>query len=253
MAPARLLPFVGATLFVLGNAAQGNGASPGQSATTYSAEFGQDGACLPDVNGLREKVGLTKLVQATEPAKKLPPFEPGENKWDDFCKDVLRGGGKGSKGTVSGSDDGRASAMYAMMVLTSAAVDCTAFVGRVKSAYKGFSGFPPAPGQNTALYENPDVLFFTAALNPSEGANADCRVVTCTETTVTPPSGGQKKERKGYAMLCMTTPNVLSDGSSPPYTKEQWEKIASVLKASAPAVAPSMFFVLLAAIGWALL
>ncbi|CDJ35460.1 SAG family member [Eimeria mitis] len=256
MAPVKLLPLLGATIAVLGNATPGDGASPGGSTTTtYSVELGAEGACLSDINGLREKGGLSKFVQPTEAGKQLPSPENSDNKWDAFCQDVLRAGKQGLKASLPSDDDGSSSAMYGMMVISSSKVDCSAVVDRWKDAYKSFSGFPPAPDQASGLYDNSDTVMFTALFNPSSGATADCRVATCTETvTTTVPSEQPKKtEKKGYAFLCVTTPNVLAEKGTPPFTKEQWEKIASIFKASAPAVLPSVSFVIFAALMGAIL
>lgn len=124
---------------------------------------------------------------------------------------------KGSKTSVSSGDDGATSAMYSMMVLSSSKVDCSAVVDHWKAANKNFTGIPPAPEKSSGLYENADNVMFISLFTPSAGATADCRVVTCTETT-TVTETQKKTERKGYAFLCMTTPNILGDGTKQPFT-----------------------------------
>ncbi|CDI86323.1 SAG family member [Eimeria praecox] len=275
MARAKLLPLVGAALFVLGNAAQGSGASQGTT-VTYSVVLGKEQACLADIDGMRESAGLNKFERPTEASKQLPSADNTEKHWDDFCKDVLQvslespaslaelgtavrtgwvfaasgvqAEKKGSKATLSSGDDGSISAMYAMMALGSSTVDCTSVLDQWKGAYKLFDGAPPSPEQSSGLYDNPEAVIFVTLYNPKTAASADCRVVTCTETTST-SDPQSKKERKGYAYLCMSTPNALGDKANPPFTKEQWKKIASSLKASAPAVVPSVLFVLFSVLG----
>ncbi|CDI86328.1 SAG family member [Eimeria praecox] len=85
-----------------------------------------------------------------------------------------------------------------------------------------------------------------AMYNPSEGATADCRVVTCTKTTnaaqaANDDSPAKPQTESGSALICMTVPDILSkEQTKAPFTDEQWDKIVKTLKGSASAVSPSV-------------
>ena len=132
------------------------------------------------------------------------------------CTSVFQAGKNGSKASISGDDDGDG-AMHSMMVIESEKVNCQSVVDRWKEAYKGFNGMPPAPVQSSGLYQRPDIVMFVSLFTPSPAATADCRVVTCTETTtLTDPK--QNSETRGYAFFCKTVPNALGEGGTPPFT-----------------------------------
>lgn len=49
----------------------------------------QEGACLSDIDGVREKAGFGKFQRPAEPTKQLPTSDNTGKQWDRFCQDVL--------------------------------------------------------------------------------------------------------------------------------------------------------------------
>ncbi|CDJ45660.1 SAG family member [Eimeria brunetti] len=204
---------------------------------------GADGQCLTEVNAARGAAGFGELKQAVEEEKeaRLPDesasAEQGEYEnwaWKPVCDALAK---KFESGT------------YAYMPVEDAAnVNCTAVVDTWKAAYSNFSGLPPPHLGNEKLYKNHDNVSFVAMYNPSADATADCRVVTCTKKTT---AGGEKGgegflpraedagETIGSALICMTVPDVLpAEGSTAPFSEDQWGQIVTAFEGSASAVSP---------------
>ncbi|CDJ40592.1 SAG family member [Eimeria tenella] len=214
---------------------------PSGSTISYSVKLGSDGECLAEVNAAREAAKLSKLQQpgGSEGAKRLPGVEP-VTPWEPLCKELI----PPAQGTPANAKSGNEfnSGTYAYIALNSATPNCSAAVDHWKAAYKNFSGVPPAYKDNTTLYSKQDNISFVALYNPSKDATADCRVVTCTETT-TPQSPGQEgsgTQRHGYALLCMTTPDILKENESAPFTQDQWNAISRSITGSASVAVPSL-------------
>nr|AET50695.1 hypothetical protein [Eimeria tenella] len=96
-----------------------------------------------------------------------------------------------------------------------------------KTAYKSFTGLPPSKKEAGTLHDDQDNASFVALYNPSSNATADCRVVTCTQTTTTTATpgalmataeGSSETTKKGYALLCKTMPAGLASDASAPFT-----------------------------------
>ncbi|CDJ31130.1 SAG family member [Eimeria mitis] len=139
------------------------------------------------------------------------------------------------------------------MALESETPDCAAAVSHWKDAASNFTTIPPAKSEEEKdIYEKQHNVSFVAMYNPSESAAADCRVVTCTLPAASEQSTGSFRnsgeDKKGYALLCMTTPEALTDTKAP-FTEEQWNKIKASLTGSASAAAPSLIIVAIASLG----
>ncbi|CDJ67858.1 SAG family member [Eimeria necatrix] len=143
---------------------------------------------------------------------------------------------------------------YAFKSLTAAKPDCKETVDYWKAAYKNFTGLPPPKTESETLYKDQDNVSFVALYNPSYSATADCRVVTCTQTT-TPATddeanyaaGGNTKN--GYALICKTMPAAFESDGSALFTQEQWDRIVSSLTGSASIAVPSFVALAIVAFG----
>ncbi|CDJ33882.1 SAG family member [Eimeria mitis] len=147
------------------------------------------------------------------------------------------------------------SGTYAFMALTTGQADCAAAVDHWKAAVSNFASLPPSKTEGEELYDKPENVSFVAMYNPSDSAAADCRVVTCTQTPA--PEGKSLKLRSsteaknGYALLCMTTPDLMTADSPAPFSEDQWSKIKASLTGSASVAAPSLIAFAIAALGLA--
>ncbi|CDJ31544.1 SAG family member [Eimeria mitis] len=223
MPALRLLTVVGASLLLF-DKIDVSGSEPPQppdttptATTTYDVKLGEDGACLSEINAARKKTGFNDFVvpQADAKEKRLPEQgvkDSGEYDawvWRPVC-DVLIP--KEAAGKSSDVEAGKKfmSGTYAFQIVDAANLSCNDVVEKWKNAYSNFNGR--------------DNISFVAMYNPSEDATADCRVVTCTRTVTTAPSGlpseaeqqeeeGEEEEgakteetKAGSALICMTTP-----------------------------------------------
>ncbi|CDJ45666.1 SAG family member [Eimeria brunetti] len=157
---------------------------------------------------------------------------------------------------------------YAFEVVDASTPSCTAVVGKWKTAYKNFSGLPPSRKEGHELYNNSDNVSFVAIYNPSENPAPDFRVVTCTKTTTRTASnndtgtpggdrltriqdGSTTEKEEGHALTWLTTPDVLPDTETRPFTEDQWGKIVTAFEGSASAVLPSLLALAAASLGFA--
>ncbi|CDJ45668.1 SAG family member [Eimeria brunetti] len=236
MAPLGLSTYACVALLLLGKS---SGVASANT-VSYTVTVEKEGSCLTDINKARQAVGFADLVQATAGAdgKRLPD-KVGETPEDDFnssawkpvCKALLPNG------------------TYAFKSLKSDSPECSAIVEEWKGFYKNFNGMPPPKSKDTQLYKDQNNVSFVAMYNPSSGATADCRVVTCTKTTQASsrglaragPGGTEPKVETGYALICMTVPDVLPENNSTaPFTEDQWSQIVTAFEGSAPTVVPSL-------------
>lgn len=112
---------------------------------------------------------------------------------------------------------------FAFTVLKDANPDCKGSVDKWKNAFSNFNQLPPVFVSNDepGLYANVMNYSFVAVYNPGANPTADCRVVTCTQTktvgTKEVPQENQttKELKKGYGLICLTTPKALVDGKAP--------------------------------------
>ncbi|CDJ36140.1 SAG family member [Eimeria mitis] len=219
-----------------------------------------DAVCLAEINVARAAAKLAEFVAATAGTEKWPKTNAEQSDeqsspWYPVCEALIAKEEPIVTAEEAGSDT-FPSGTYAFMALDTAEADCAAAVSHWKDAASNFTAIPPSKTKGKELYEKQHNVSFIAMYNPSENASVDCRVVTCTQTTTNAPAvpssrnGGD--EKKGYALLCMTTPDAFED-SKVPFSEEQWNKIKASLTGSATAVAPSLLVFAIAALGLAAL
>ncbi|CDJ33879.1 SAG family member [Eimeria mitis] len=247
MAPLKIISLAAASALLMANATQGNtdsddGLEEGQS-STYTVDLGEPNVCLDEINAAREGAGLAHFLVAEKGLETWPKTDAKSvsqqaKPWDPVCDALIK---KEEEITVQQGAEGNEfpSGTYAFMALDTAEADCAAAVSHWKDAASNFTSLPPPKTEGEELYEKQHNVSFIAMYNPSEKATADCRVVTCTQATtpVVFSSRSGAGEKKGYALLCMTTPDALEDEEAP-FTEEQWKKIKASITGSASAVAP---------------
>ncbi|CDJ62586.1 SAG family member [Eimeria necatrix] len=215
----------------------------------YTASLGESVECLSEVNAAREAAGLPSFAEASDNNKLNDPKTETElqegSDWRKVCEHLI-------PTDATEAMTGRTSTkpfekgLYAFKSLDDAEPNCKETVDYWKAAFKNFTGLPPPKTEDEALYKDQDNVSFVALYNPSSSATADCRVVTCTQTTTTTPvdgvgstyvGGGTTK--KGYALICKTMPSAFGDDGSALFTQEQWDRIISSLTGSASTAVPS--------------
>ncbi|CDJ40610.1 SAG family member [Eimeria tenella] len=225
------------------------GSSPATGPTIkYTASLGEDVECLSEVNAEREAAGLTNFTTASDGTKLTAPdaSELQDNsEWKKVCTHLIP-----TQETAAMAEPSAASPFqdgtYAFKSLTAAKPNCKETVDSWKAAFKNFTGLPPSKTEDENLYKNQDNVSFVALFNPSSRATADCRVVTCTQTTTSATDdavgstySGSGTTKNGYALICKTMPPAFGTGSSAPFTQEQWERIVLSLTGTASIAAPS--------------
>ncbi|CDJ30948.1 SAG family member [Eimeria mitis] len=256
MAPLMLLTFVSASLFLFVEANDPDG-----------GDAGSEGECLTEINAAREAVGFSSFLKANvaEEGKHLPAAFDNKSEedyhasaWKPVCEFLLPKTSDESEPVVVATIDRFASGTYAFKALESETPRCSDIVEEWKTAYNNFNGLPPPYSEQEQAYSSQENVSFVAMHNPSSDATADCRVVTCTRKTTTQQQNREKTgttatEANGYALICMTTPDVLPvDGSKAPFTEGQWGQIVTAFEGSAPAVLPSLLSLTAAALAVAL-
>ncbi|CDJ57952.1 SAG family member [Eimeria maxima] len=254
MAALRSLAFLGASVLALGKA-------NGVETINYTVKLEKVGECLTDINTARDAVGFISFVQVgvDEEGKSLPDAVASTaetnfktSAWKPVCDSLLGKSSTDAPGASASTPAKFPSGTYAFKALESNSPTCSDIVGEWKAAYKNFKGLPP-PNKDTKLYDDRNNVSFVAVYNPSPDATADCRVVTCIkETTNTELQPQTKNTEAGYALICMTTPDVLPQNSTAPFTDEQWAKITKALGGSASAAVPGLLGFATALFGLAL-
>ncbi|CDJ40602.1 SAG family member (sag12) [Eimeria tenella] len=226
----------------------GSDGTPEASTVQYKATLGTGPQCFDEINAAREAAGLAEFIAATSTDQKLP--EPGQEaladgKWKDLCEylipmQVETLADQAPTNPFSGGT-------YAFKKLTDEQHSCKETVDYWKAAFKNFTGLPPSKNDAGELYNSQDNVSFVALYNPSANASADCRVVTCTQTTgvasksaSTSADTGSATTKSGFALLCKTVPTVFANDTTAPFTQEQWDKIVSSLTGSTSIAAPSL-------------
>ncbi|CDJ40616.1 SAG family member [Eimeria tenella] len=241
----NLASFLGVSLLVLSE--KSSEAAAGTT-VNYTAKIGGSVECLGEVNAAREAAGFANFIKAETEKEKIT--DPGstelpEGGWKDLCEHLIPAPPEAYNAQTSAEafQDGT----YAFKSLADADPNCKETVDYWKAAYKNFTGLPPSKSKDEKLYNNQDNVSFVALYNPSSNATADCRVVTCTQTNTTTPQpdtvsrdGNTEATKKGYALICKTTPAAFENDASAPFTQEQWDKIRSSLTGSASVAAPSL-------------
>ncbi|CDJ51403.1 SAG family member [Eimeria brunetti] len=94
--------------------------------------------------------------------------------------------------------------------------DCQAAVDYWKAAFSNFKGaFPPAYQANTKPYDDRQNVSFISLFNP-QATHVDCAYFTCPAAQQRNPkqrNTGTEEEKK--ALICVTTPNVLTEAKQP--------------------------------------
>ncbi|CDJ33881.1 SAG family member [Eimeria mitis] len=260
MAPLKIISLAAASALLMAHATQGDtdhdAGTDGQQSSTYTVNLDDASVCLADINGAREAAGLAHFLENNKGAEAWPTTGAnaerggqGAKPWDPVCEALLK---KDEEITMpqDSEESDFPSGTYAFMALDTAEADCAAAVSHWKDAASNFTSIPPPKTGEEELYKKQHNVSFIAMYNPSDKATADCRIVTCTQTVapVVFSSRSDTGEKKGYALLCMTTPDAL-EGEEAPFTEEQWNKIKASLTGSASAVAPSLLAVAIAALG----
>ncbi|CDJ30464.1 SAG family member [Eimeria mitis] len=231
---------------------------------SYDLVSTKSGACLTEINAAREHAGLTAFAQATAtgPDENLP-LDNAAQLWRLPCDPLA------SEGEVSKTKNELFfRTAFAYLQLPSATPNCTEAVDHWKAAFTNFKDYdlPPANDLTTQLYSTRDNTSFVAIYNPAKNATIDCRVSTCTKTTVSQPQpdgegephvaiynpaknatidcrvstctkttvsqpDGEgepvRNQESAHSLLCLPTPDILTLHGDPPFTKEEWEKIKS--------------------------
>ncbi|CDJ45674.1 SAG family member [Eimeria brunetti] len=264
MAPLRFLSLACASALLVAQAntqgAKGLGTRGGSSGgtVTYGVTLGDPAVCFAEINEAREAAGLQSFVKATKEDQQLPGTTNDNGKpWDEVCKALIEEEEPSVNEKSAPTGTAFKTGTYAFMALSSNEAHCAAAVDHWKAAFSSFTSVPPAKTQEESLYEKQQNISFVAMYNPSNGAAADCRVVTCTKTTA-PASPNRslsraEGEKNGYALLCMTTPDAFTNETTPPFTEDQWSKIKTSLTGSASGVAPSLLAFVAVALGLAAL
>ncbi|CDJ33880.1 SAG family member [Eimeria mitis] len=226
--------------------------------STYTVNLGETAVCLAEINDAREAAGLAHFVAASNgefawPATSREDSGETSDAWDPVCSALIAKDSGDEAKTGTGTSEFK-SGTYAFMALSTDQVDCAAAVDHWQDALNNFTSLPPSKAEGDSLYDKPENVSFVAMYNPSGSAAADCRVVTCTQT----PSKSElsnlrssNEAKTGYALLCLTTPDLMKDESSAPFSEDQWSKIKASLTGSASVAAPSLIAFVIAALGLA--
>ncbi|CDJ36141.1 SAG family member [Eimeria mitis] len=258
MAPLKIVSLACASALLIAQAntqgAQGQGEEDIQATPTYTVALGNTAVCLAEINGAREDAGLAHFTAAANKEEMWPATDEGDNThWDPVCEALIAKDAEGAKVKGASTTEFK-SGTYAFMALESDTPDCAAAVDHWKDAVSNFTSVPPPKTGEDEPYDKQHNISFVAMFNPSENASADCRVVTCTQTTTQQPSAFNLRnsgdEKKGYALLCMTTPDAFKNAEAP-FSEDQWNKIKASLTGSASVVAPNLLVFAIAALGLA--
>ncbi|CDJ28559.1 SAG family member [Eimeria mitis] len=218
---------------------------------------GEKHVCLEEINAAREAAGLEHFKEESAASLTWPPVTLTQKTqhntaWDPVCKALTTE--ESADVAKSGNGNDFQAGTYAYMALESDEPDCAAAVKHWKDAVNNFTTIPPAKNEQTQkeIYSKQQNISFVAMYNPQQNAVADCRVVTCTQTTApnlpAVDTLNADKGKTGHALLCMTTPEALT-ATAEPFNEEQWKKIKASITGSASAVAPSLLAVAIAALG----
>ncbi|CDJ33878.1 SAG family member [Eimeria mitis] len=264
MTALKLFSLASASAFLMANAvhqtAKQSQLTPSEGSATYTVNLGKTPVCLAEINNAREAAGLAHFKEATDemwPTSGLQRSQQQANPWDPVCKALIAKDSEEEETPKNAGTSEFKSATYAFMALTTDQADCAAAVDHWKDAVNNFSSLPPSKAEDKELYDKPENVSFVAMYNPSESAIADCRVVTCTETPANPDqaesfsSRNNGEAKTGYALLCMTTPDLMTATSPAPFSEDQWSKIKASLTGSASVAAPSLIAFAIAALGLA--
>ncbi|KAL8436738.1 hypothetical protein Efla_002170 [Eimeria flavescens] len=168
------------------------------------------------MNKARQAAGLPALKQKTQ--NLLPQSYEKRNIWKVVCDALL------NKVQLDHTNVAVPHGTYALYEIDDdSKATCKSAVSEWKAAYKAFENSPPTSTETDYIFDSSDTLSFVALYNPTEGVEAECRWVTCAEAN---------PKAEGKALLCLTTPDAFK--TKPLFTQQQWEKISTAIKNSAP-------------------
>ncbi|CDJ32937.1 SAG family member [Eimeria mitis] len=243
--------------------------------------------CSASMNEARKLVGFAEFTVGETTEEKLPIDSVSKTAGatpatyvESVCTALKASEASPAK---SGALDGT----YAYVVQEGASADCEAAVDHWKAALSNFKGLPPQYTEDTELYKAPQNVSFISLFNPKENPKVDCAYFTCPAKENTPkpqntdvgagtgdgaekdppqddgdeddegdPDAGGESEtttdKEVKALLCITTPNALTQGAAP-YTQAQWDQITAGLNKSAAHALPISLGFAAAAVGVLLL
>ncbi|CDJ36430.1 SAG family member [Eimeria mitis] len=188
--------------------------------STYTVNLGETGVCLDEINDARQAAGLehfkTPSAEVTWPKTSAAKAEQPSSAWNPVCEALIAE--ESEEGEPGAYATEFQSGTYAFMALESETPDCAAAVKHWKDAASNFTTIPPAKNKEPKLYEKQQNVSLIALYNPSDNAAIDCRVVTCTLPGSEPSTSNirsAEKDKHGYALLCMTTPDALEGEDAP--------------------------------------
>lgn len=96
-------------------------------------------------------------------------------------------------------------------------MDCSAAVEFWTQAYTNFEGLPEAYAKDKVPYNSAQNVSFIALFNPKENPEVDCAYFTCPAAPSSNVGAGVRatSDREVRGLLCVTTPNALTQGEAP--------------------------------------
>ncbi|CDJ33654.1 SAG family member [Eimeria mitis] len=286
MVGLKFLSLATATIFLLDT----NGANAaGSAADTYTAKRVD---CSASMNEARKLVGFAEFTEGQTAEEKLPidPVSKtagatGTTYIESVCSALkaVRRDTEFLNSQLPCALDGT----YAYAVQEGTDADCEAAVDHWKAALSNFKSLPPQYTEDTELYKDPQNVSFISLFNPKENPKVDCAYFTCPAKENKPkqqstdvvggtgdngekdpnadegdgddeeePETGEGSEtttdKEVKALLCITTPNALTQGAAP-YTQAQWDQITAGLNKNAAHALPISLGFAVAAVGVLLL
>ncbi|CDJ45673.1 SAG family member [Eimeria brunetti] len=253
MAPPSRFSFALASALLTASA-KTSGTAGSSGTPPYTVTLGEEPVCLSDINDARAAAGLEHFATPSDGDGKgmwpqITNTEANDKSWYPVCEALIKADGKEQR-SESDAVNSFKTGTYAYMALPTADADCATAVEHWKAAFSNFTTTPPSKTQGSELYSKQQNISFVAMYNPTTSATADCRVVTCAKAAT---SRSQTESKTGHALLCTTTPDAFTDGTTPPFTEDQWSKITASLTGSSSVVAPSLLVFAAAAFGLAAL
>ncbi|CDJ67169.1 SAG family member [Eimeria necatrix] len=233
-------------LFLAGSAVFFRDTQGAQASSGPTAPPGAAGAasidCTTAMNSIRSDVGLAPLQLGTTEQAKLP-LKAGDSPNVAFTGSVCTAARAGTMPpTTSTSLDGN----FAISIQKGANGDCATAVKHWREGVNLFKGLPPPYAADSAVYKTTQAQSFVALFTPQQESKVDCAYFVCPETT---DSGSKQEEIK--ALLCITSPKSLKEGTAP-FEQKQWDKITAGLVGGASAAVPTFLVFAVTAVGVAL-
>ncbi|CDJ36594.1 SAG family member [Eimeria mitis] len=239
--------------------------------------------CSASMNEARKLVGFAEFTVGETTEEKLPidPVSKTAGATPATYVESVCTALKASE--ASPAKSGALDGTYAYAVQEGTDADCEAAVDHWKAGLSNFKSLPPEYTEETELYKNPQNISFISLFNPNENPKVDCVYFTCPakenkpkqqSTDVVgdtgsngekdpsagegdgddeedPAAGGESEtttDKEVKALLCITTPNALTQGAAP-YTQAQWDQITAGLNKNAAHALPISLGFAVAAVG----